>query len=309
MCAAHVRKDDPLYQSPAPDRVHYATGTLLDAGDFRDEQTYHRSRLARALTFLAGGGTLAGLKARVTPAASGRPEQLRVEPGLAIDHLGRLIELPRAACLRLDRWYEQLLADETGADALRRAANDDIGDLLCARALGEFVADPATTPIPGRGVVADLFVRFVACERGLTPSFASGPFDALDAATASRVRDGYELALVPREEGLTKDLPRLPRDAWSELGGIVDPAQRRAALQDKILDAWPKTGVAGKKDALAPPPENPAAVDPAALFLARVVIPVGAGNPPPRANGPVLVDNWARRLVLPAGALGGWIGV
>jgi hypothetical protein len=32
-----------------PDRPFYDTGVLLGSDDFRDEQTYHRSRLARAL--------------------------------------------------------------------------------------------------------------------------------------------------------------------------------------------------------------------------------------------------------------------
>ena len=30
---------DPLIARPAPERVNYATGVLLDAQDFRDEQT------------------------------------------------------------------------------------------------------------------------------------------------------------------------------------------------------------------------------------------------------------------------------
>jgi hypothetical protein len=42
---------DPLYAGPQPERAAYATGMLLDAQDFIDEQTYHRGRLARALAF------------------------------------------------------------------------------------------------------------------------------------------------------------------------------------------------------------------------------------------------------------------
>ena len=33
--------DDPLYALPDPARPHYATGMLLDAGDFADEQLVH----------------------------------------------------------------------------------------------------------------------------------------------------------------------------------------------------------------------------------------------------------------------------
>ena len=56
--------DDPLYALPAAARPHYATGMLLGARDFADEQTYHRNRLARALAFATGAG------ARRLPAGS-----------------------------------------------------------------------------------------------------------------------------------------------------------------------------------------------------------------------------------------------
>src|SRR5437870_11525741 len=96
---------DPLTQETHPDRVFYATGTLLDAADFSAEQMYHRGRLARALTYLHGSGTVAGLKvewerplmAGADPKfPAGREETLRVHPGMAIDRLGRIIEVPRA---------------------------------------------------------------------------------------------------------------------------------------------------------------------------------------------------------------------
>ena len=54
---------DQLQKQGAPaDRVYYATGTLLDARDFLDEQTYHRGRLARAMQYLHGSGTVSGLR-------------------------------------------------------------------------------------------------------------------------------------------------------------------------------------------------------------------------------------------------------
>jgi len=83
---------DPLETEPPPERVNYATGVLLDAQDFVDEQTYHRSRLAAALKALAGFGTIAGL--RVIPPAPGDAElELSVAPGLALDRFGRLIQI------------------------------------------------------------------------------------------------------------------------------------------------------------------------------------------------------------------------
>jgi hypothetical protein len=105
---------DPLASATDPDRPNYALGVMLDAKDFIDEQTYHRARLARALQFLHGTGTVAGLSvgyvAPLPPgspeAPDGREEEIRVEPGVAIDGIGRLIEVPRAWCLTLPRWWD-----------------------------------------------------------------------------------------------------------------------------------------------------------------------------------------------------------
>jgi len=36
---------DPLEAMPAPERVNYATGVLLAAEDFRDEQTYQQDTI------------------------------------------------------------------------------------------------------------------------------------------------------------------------------------------------------------------------------------------------------------------------
>jgi hypothetical protein len=63
--------DDPLYALPDAARPHYATGMLLDAADFADEQTYHRNRLARALAFASGAG------ARRLPAGHGPDDRRR----------------------------------------------------------------------------------------------------------------------------------------------------------------------------------------------------------------------------------------
>src|SRR5262245_20848451 len=157
------------------DRVFYATGILLAADDFDAEQTYHRGRLARALAYLHGSGTVAGLRVVVVPRLeqgadpdfpNGREEERGVQPGLAPDRLGRLIEIPREVCLRLDRWYQA-----EPVDRLRTALHG----------------------APANGVIVDLFVRYMSCERGKTPALAAGPFDALDAVQPSRLRDAYEL--------------------------------------------------------------------------------------------------------------------
>ena len=112
---------DPLEAMPPPERVNYATGVLLAAEDFRDEQTYHRARLARLLSGLAGFGTLAGL--RVTPPAADDAElELHVAPGLAIDRFGRLVEITEPYCIRIARWVAAALHAGAARHGASRAA-------------------------------------------------------------------------------------------------------------------------------------------------------------------------------------------
>lgn len=310
---------DPLYRMPLAERPAYATGMLLDAQDFLDEQTYHRGRLARALAYLAGGGTLAGLLAQHQAAteASGpdnpaRPEEIRVEAGLAVDRLGRLIELPRAACLRLARWFEAEQA-RNGGDGLLQAAYATPERFLSARAVAA-AALPGAVPVPGRAVVADVFLQFVACPRGLSPAFAGGPFDALNAVSISRVRDAYELHLVTRP-GLDDAFFGLPLpagavgiagesadDAAAREAAMGDPTAERsahnAALQDAVLHGYQRSADGSP----APGPEHPLGMDPSAVFVARVLIPVSLTDASTRAGDAVLVDNYSRRF-LPGNAL------
>lgn len=280
-------QDDTLPLLEGPDRVHYATGVMLGAEDFQAEQDYHRGRLARALAYALGYGTLAGLRVEHQPArpedAAGpaHAERLVVAPGLAIDRLGRLMELDRPWCLALEDWYAAQPAAALGA-AWHPA------DALWAGA-------PA-------GVAADLFARFVVCPRGRTPAFASDAFDSFDSVTAARLRDGMALSLVLRPEAS----PPLPQPQWPDFGG--DPA----ALREAVLDAW-REPAAHPGGALPSLPEQLPGQDPAALFLARLLLPAdppaGGQAPARRAGEPVAVRNDLRPFVIPLGALVRWLGI
>lgn len=313
--------DDPLYALPQAARPHYATGMLLGARDFADEQTYHRNRLARALAFasgagarrlatpdsdpsgvvgLHGGGTLAGLRAVCRQPPQAAEQELRIAPGLAVNRLGRLIELDTPLCLRIARWFDAERARD-GGDDLRRAALADPARFASARLLA------AGGTLPARAVIADVFIRFVTCRQALAPAFASGPFDALDAVETARLRDGWEVHLVLRGDGLDDDFSGLPL-ADRDLSAL-DPGARRDALQDAVLDAWPS--LAGHTDAdgdLPRPPGHPPGLDPTAVFIARVFVGVGAGDPPAR-DGVVIVNNWGRRFLPHLGLMAGALGL
>jgi len=294
---------DPIRKS-SPDRLHYATGELLGADDFVQEQTYHRRQLAQALLFLHGRGSVAGLEAvlRTDPGPDDLSEvHLLIRPGIAIDGEGRLIEVPRPACLRLRRWFDFIAARKPQT----RSATDpawDVGDLRAA-----WRADAAGPPGGGL-VVADVFLAFHSCDRGYTPAFATGPFDALDASQPSRVRDGYELTMVLRPEN-----PLPPRfDPWAEVEGT--PADRITKAREASFKMWDalKLPAADKKEAWK---EVPAGTDPSAVLLARVKLPAAPppADPllPPGAvweadswNDPTkVVDNTVRSFVLPPAAM------
>lgn len=290
---------DPLQARPLPERPVYATGMLLDAGDFLAEQTYHRGRLARALALSTGGGTLAGLRVSAGTSSDG-VEELRVAPGVAVDRLGRLIEVARPSCLRLQRWWDATPPDERRKAVYRATPMKDdeaaLADLLSERT-------GASVPMPAMAVVADVFLRFLACPQGYTPAFANGPYDALDAVAISRLRDAHELLLVPRA-GLDVDFDGLP-SRGVDLAAIADPAERSEVAAEAILDSWPATGDAA---ALLPAAEHPDGIDSSAQFIARVLIPVGDLDAATR-DGAVIVDNWPRRFVPSAQLLQRWLGL
>jgi hypothetical protein len=272
---------DPLVAPLRPERVNYATGVLLQAEDFRDEQTYHRGRLAMALRHIAGFGTIAGLRVRA-PEAGDNELEIKVEPGVALDRYGRLIEIGEPYCIRLARWFA---AQETGT--LRTA-----------------IHRKPRTPFDV-AVVADVFLSAKDCARGMTPSIASGPFDALDALVPARLAEEPQLTLVLRAEGPPADIPT-PENHW--------PATT-ASRDDKlaaVLGSW-DTGLTDADDEeLDPLFEQVAGTDLSSILLARIAIPVTLADNAPSEVRPVLdtakqprADNSIRPFIFLPGK---WLG-
>ncbi|SMF27736.1 hypothetical protein SAMN02745866_01766 [Alteromonadaceae bacterium Bs31] len=271
--------DSLLNSSNLTDRVNYETGILLNDKDFIAEQTYHRGRLARSLQYLVGAGTAAGLRVahsaatEATEEAAAQEEKLQVNPGLAIDAWGRLIELPKHMCMRLNRWYEAQQA--TSLNQAWHAAGVAWGDA------------PA-------GVIVDLFIRFLSCEQGKTPSFAIGPFDSVDAVVAERIRDSAELLVTLRSE----ENPELPASPWPDISAIAEPAEAAETMREAIFTAWhegdPEFAEQG-------------------VLLARVVIEASEpapGEAPQRLeNRNVAVNNSLRPFVLSTNALARWLNL
>jgi len=327
-------KEDSLVSILNPERVNYATGVMLNADDFIAEQGYHRGRLARALGYLHGYGTVAGLRVLHEPASSasmltlsvvnnpqseskkiggvlGEPlgsvplganvpikkhdtleasdveleERITVQPGLAIDRYGRLIEVSKPFCLRLNRWFLSQAAEKL-EDARHEGSTN--------------------------AVIADLFVRFVTCEHGKTPAFASGPFNSLDAITAARLRDYFEFFMVLRPKTLPLPVPVSPWEAIAD----VPVGDRKDALNEAVLDSWRDGSEFSDENGLIPLVEHSGVSDTSSLLLARVEIPAirgegsgtGADTPRPvRTEDPVVIENNIRHFVYAAGALAQWL--
>lgn len=277
---SHRKLVDPLDQRPAegPDRLHFALGVMLDDQDLRDEQTYHRTRLARSLKYLFGPGTVAGLRVEGRP-ATGVSDEIVVRPGLAIDPLGRLIEIPRSACLDVDRWW---------------AAQDPVTLLGALR-------DGLPAPLDGgRGVVADVFVRFRVCARGVTQAFGGGAELEVEGREPARLRDGFELSLRVRSEATLPVPPDVLQHAADRDGTL-------GALRAAILDGWREDEAHWREGLPDPLPEHATGQDPRELLLARLLVPAddpaSGGARPARRSEAVRIDNDLRRFVFGAGVL------
>ena len=249
-------RDDRPHREIWPERLAYSTGMLLDETDFSTEQSYHRSRLARALFYLHGHGTIGGLNVVFE---EGPPRLVKVQPGLAVDRIGRLVEVPEARCLRIDHWYKQQAEDAASKSALENS----------------FTLGAGGTP---DSIVTDVFLGFRECERGKRPAFATGNFDALDAVGPSRLRDSYELTMITRPA--SSALP-VPERNLPDLGGGNFEARRGRLDEAKRLDGWLEDTLWDPNDQdLIPGPEHLPGQNPSDLLLARLMIPSIDGTPP-----------------------------
>ncbi|HXW25891.1 MAG TPA: hypothetical protein VEK73_14195 [Xanthobacteraceae bacterium] len=284
--------NDTLNPPPSPTRVAYATGRMLGVEDFQAEQDYHRGRLARTLLQLYGTGTVTGLLVQTDGNTDATKLEIQVTPGMAIDRVGRVIEVPRMVCIVLNDWLTQYVQ----AWQSQQRGNAPGTPL---------VQDPNQAIHDGQNLTVDVFATFVPCTRGLTPCFAAqDDYDATDAFAPNRLLDSFAMQLVLR----TDAAPKTPLDPWAGLGA-QQPAL--AALRQSLL--------AGPLGPSGTPTEYPPNFDQTAVFLARILVPATAGttgNPPTwnliglAANkGSANIDNLSRLFVIPASVVSRWNGL
>lgn len=208
--------------------VHF--GMLLGVEDFRTLDAYHRGKMWFHSAWLHGAGTVWGLSVSVDQPRN----EIRVEPGVALDALGRELYLQQAACLNLASWYEQHKEDP------------ELGGLA--------EVDDATGAVT---FTAHVVLQFKACLSRQVPAIAE-PCDGSNASTAySRVVETVELALIPGPAPRWRDEPgQLPYHRLRVLFGLD------AALTDDdgVALASDQSVLEARASILAlPPSDQPAA--------------------------------------------------
>jgi hypothetical protein len=233
---------------------------------------------------VVGGVTLDGPTLLPTWTCAGAAElEIMVTPGLAIDRVGRLIEVPQTVCIFLQPWM----------------TSQSVSDLDSALHSGN--------------VLVDVFATFVPCTQGVTPSFATqDDYDATDAFSANRLLDSFSMQLVLR----TDQNPLLPQDPWSGAGAVPSSvsATVAAALKQNILFA--SSGPAAVQPfsgAGVTPAEYPPNFDASSVFLARISIPATApaiaGQPPNYQLNQLAINNLSRLFLYPTSLLARTMGL
>jgi len=203
--------------------------------------------------------------------------EIVVSPGLAIDRVGRMIEVPRTLCIRIEPW----LANQSTVDLNNALVGSGTGNIL-----------------------VDVFASFVPCTRGVTPCFATqDDYDATDAFSPNRLLDSFAMQLVLRND----PNPQLPKDPWLFIGPAPTTAITPAiaqGLQQNILNA--------NSVNVPAPVDYPVNFDTTSVFLARISIPAtagAAGQPPNFSLMTTTIDNLSRLFLYPASLVARSLGL
>ena len=184
--------------------VHF--GMLLGVDDFQTQDAYHRGKAWFHSAWLHGTGVVWGYEVTLplTPASEldfeAEPEfnsEVRVSPGLAIDAVGRELNLAHAACLNIADWYHAHQDDEALASVVE--VDEDTGDIIF------------------NGHVK---VMFRTCLSRQVPAM-SEPCDGSSSATAySRAIETVYISLLP---GLAENTESLQFYRLQILLGLAEP--------------------------------------------------------------------------------------
>jgi hypothetical protein len=190
-------------------RVNYEAGMMLGLDATRAEQAYHRRRLTRHHYWLHGYGTLAGLLVSMDPATHPNNTddilvRLHVNPGIAIDGLGREILLHETYCIDLRQWLQA----QTEAELLE--GFDSSSNLLWLK----------------------VTARQKDCPVGMQPVLARKLNLSTDAVQPSGTADSVQLELIP-ELVPTDDGRYAP---WGGHPPVADATPALNGAEQQMLD-------------------------------------------------------------------------
>jgi hypothetical protein len=159
----------PLQTDPSK-RVNYTLGLVLGVDEFQQDQLYHAAGRRGHNRLLHGYGTVWGL--RVGATTGGSDPEIQVDAGVAVDPCGREICVPDRMCVKLDKWLDRHQATLKSLYPDPTQQTFPLAVVLCHR---ECPTD--TVPVPGE------------------PCRSQD-----DAMQPSRIRDGFELKLMLRDD-------------------------------------------------------------------------------------------------------------
>lgn len=169
---------DGVFEDPLR-RVAFEPGMLLGVDAMREEQDFHRRRLNRHQYWIHGYGTVAGLPVVARAEAQSNPDvhmtvRIVVQPGIAIDGLGREVILHEPYCLDLGQWLERY-SDQGRHWPVEQGGYHQTDNSLWLR----------------------VSIRQRACPSRPAPVLAARVGASTDAVADTRIQEGIALQIIP----------------------------------------------------------------------------------------------------------------
>jgi hypothetical protein len=246
--------------------VNYTFGMLLGVDDFETEQAYHRGQQRLHSSWLHGAGVVWGLGVSVDL----ETDEVRIEPGLAVDGAGRALRVVDRLCLHVPSWFERHREELDPSHDIGTAAAFDLLVTLRARAcLGRQV--PALTdPCDGSGTGAAYSRVLETVEADLVPA---AEVDVPGTThRALRLLFGIEQLAVGAAPSEVEQEALAARAQVLALPGPDQPAAllqafRRLATADAT--AWAPPVSAGRRSTWATDEDDPVVLAEVGLRLVR----------------------------------------
>ncbi|MGG5820900.1 hypothetical protein [Falsiroseomonas sp. HW251] len=247
-CGCGCGGADPRCGGTLPDQpdcaVNYHFGLLLGVEDFRAEQGFHLGHHRRHQRLLHGWGVVHGMGVGF----DAEKQEIRVEPGFAVDARGRDLSIEVAQCLGLPAWWMQnrdtdAFADIPDKDSATFDADVLLSAATCLSRPVPAIADPCAE---GGGEIA--FARICETAKLTLVRRPAGTPDAVPGAPSYR--------LLRRLAGLVPPDANDADEAWLAAGiaalGALSGAER-AAAEAALWRAVAARAAAATADPVAPP--------------------------------------------------------